>query len=678
MKTKALSTGGQWDYTYDTATISNAKGRLVSVVLDGGTDGYYYDGYDAMGRVTSSRQITTAGTANSYSMSYGYNLAGNMTSETYPSGKQVTTEYDSAGRIAGVKKGATNYYAGATPTDATNRIQYTAHGAVSAMKFGNGKWERTLFNGRLQPTEIDLGASNGASDLLKLEYKYGVLVNNTLDTTQNNGNIQSQIITASALTLTQTYGYDQLNRLSSATESGGTNEWSQTYSYDRYGNRAVTAGTVLDAARTPQSLSAFDTTTNRIKPSVMSGFGYDTSGNLTTDPSATVGYDAENHQTSYGASTYSYDGDGRRVKKQVGSTTTVFVYNVAGQLIAEYDNSTSPPPGSGTSYLISDHLGSTRAVIKPDGTVARHDYLPFGEEIPSSVGGRSSVVGYSAADDTRQKFTQKQRDSESGLDYFGARYYSGAQGRFTSVDPADILKRNLLNPQDFNRYAYVANNPLKFIDPNGQEKIQVEVQTFIPDKSVTVPGAGTHKGDDRSVPEVGESLGSGSFRTQQIVTIETEPEKNGGSPVYGEIQHDTGITYNSDKEGNPIGSPMQASGESLGGEVTRKDDGSVNVHVHGNETIPGVEVLGVKPPAITYNYDVNVKKLDNGNVVVTVSGSHDKFPAHVIAATRTEQPCGKATVVYSFDPNKAGTGPQHLFPAMADKVVKPNPVVLPR
>ena len=96
------------------------------------------------------------------------------------------------------------------------------------------------------------------------------------------------------------------------------------------------------------------------------------------------------------------------------------------------------------------------------------------------------------------------------------------------------------------------------------------------------------------------------------------------------------------------------------------------------ETIPGVEVLGVKPPAITYNYDVNVKKLDNGNVVVTVSGSHDQFPAHVIAATRTEQPGGKATVVYSFDPNKAGTNPAYLFPAASAKVIKPNPIVLPR
>src|SRR5207302_4024299 len=141
-----------------------------------------------------------------------------------------------------------------------------------------------------------------------LEYKYGVLVNNVLDTTQNNGNIQSQIITAPGLLLTQTYTYDKLNRLSDAVESGGANEWSQSYSSDRYGNRAVTAGTVLDLPRTPQTLSAFDTGTNRIKPSVMSGFGYDTSGNLTSDPSATVGYDAENHQTSYGASTYSSDG----------------------------------------------------------------------------------------------------------------------------------------------------------------------------------------------------------------------------------------------------------------------------------------------------------------------------------------------------------------------------------
>ncbi len=63
------------------------------------------------------------------------------------------------------------------------------------------------------------------------------------------------------------------------------------------------------------------------------------------------------------------------------------------------------------------------------------------------------------------RFTSKERDSETGLDYFGARYYSGAQGRFTGPDPGPY---DLKNPQSLNRYAYVINNPLKFVDPSGE------------------------------------------------------------------------------------------------------------------------------------------------------------------------------------------------------------------
>jgi hypothetical protein len=88
----------------------------------------------------------------------------------------------------------------------------------------------------------------------------------------------------------------------------------------------------------------------------------------------------------------------------------VFVYDVTGRLIAEYHSDPVPPPagGAGTSYLTTDHLSGTRVVTKSDGTVkARYDYLPFGEEIPSTVGSRSSVLGYSAADSTKQKFTEK-------------------------------------------------------------------------------------------------------------------------------------------------------------------------------------------------------------------------------------------------------------------------------
>ncbi len=64
------------------------------------------------------------------------------------------------------------------------------------------------------------------------------------------------------------------------------------------------------------------------------------------------------------------------------------------------------------------------------------------------------------------RFTGKERDAETGLDYFGARYFSGAQGRFTSVDPL-LASARVPEPQTWNRYTYAGNNPLRFVDPNG-------------------------------------------------------------------------------------------------------------------------------------------------------------------------------------------------------------------
>jgi len=72
-------------------------------------------------------------------------------------------------------------------------------------------------------------------------------------------------------------------------------------------------------------------------------------------------------------------------------------------------------------------------------------------------------------DNVRQKFTQKERDSESGLDYFGARYYSGPQGRFTGVDPNNYqARRTPGDPQSWNGYSYTNNNPLRRVDSNGK------------------------------------------------------------------------------------------------------------------------------------------------------------------------------------------------------------------
>jgi RHS repeat-associated protein len=66
----------------------------------------------------------------------------------------------------------------------------------------------------------------------------------------------------------------------------------------------------------------------------------------------------------------------------------------------------------------------------------------------------------------RGQFTGKERDSETGLDYFGARYFSGAQGRFTTADPL-MASARASNPQTWNRYSYALNNPLRYVDPDG-------------------------------------------------------------------------------------------------------------------------------------------------------------------------------------------------------------------
>lgn len=446
-------------FSYDSVSVLYSKGRPTSV--SSSVSATNYDEYDQMGRLKRSKQ-TTDGQA--YQFSYGYDLAGNLTSQTYPSGRTVSTSFDVAGRVSQVS----GTKAGEAAKTYASSFGYSPHGAVSSMKLGNNLWEHTLFNSRLQPREIGLGTSSTDSSKLRLDYGYG--------TTNNNGNLLSQTINLPGLTLSQTYSYDQVNRLLTAQESvSGVTRWTQTYSFDQYGNRSSLSNTGSEGFLLPtQSTPAVVASTNRL-----SGYGYDSAGNMTSDQvGSTFGYDAENHQTSSNVSgvsvTYSYDGDGRRVKKVAGSGTTVFVYNASGQMIAEYTSTT--PQSNGTSYLTSDHLGSTRVVTDASGVVkGRHDYLPYGEEVGAGIGSRTTGLGYGQADGIRQKFTSKERDAESGLDYFGARYYSSAQGRFTSAD-AFWKDSYVGDPQSWNKYAYARNSPLKYVDPTG-EKATVTIET---------------------------------------------------------------------------------------------------------------------------------------------------------------------------------------------------------
>jgi RHS repeat-associated protein len=121
--------------------------------------------------------------------------------------------------------------------------------------------------------------------------------------------------------------------------------------------------------------------------------------------------------------------------------------------------------GEVVEYYHTDAIGNVRAVTNGAGQVVeRHDYLPFGEEC--TTGTCASNPGLNGGQP--RKFTGKERDAETGLDYFGARYYGSKLGRFTTTDPAYTIQENLVDPQRWNRYAYARNNPLRYVDPDGR------------------------------------------------------------------------------------------------------------------------------------------------------------------------------------------------------------------
>ena len=291
----------------------------------------------------------------------------------------------------------------------------------------------------------------------------------------NNGNVlaQNTVNTANNGTTTyqQAFTYDGFNRLKTA---GETNAWKQVYSYDQWGNRAVLMGTqyyIPNSGLTPQVATDSPASVTAVFPgNRWSGGGYDNgvsngAGSMTSVSGYTFTYDGEYRllsSTLGGATTsYTYDGDGRRVMKTAaGGSRTLYVYSVLGDVAAEYSDTANPDPG--TRYVTVDQLGSTRLVTDATGTCKEtHDYLPFGEEIGSPYRTGCYTTGY-----TTQKFTAKERDTESGNDYFDARYMASSMGRFLSPDPSNLSVDWWL-PQTWNRYSYALNNPLTVVDKNG-------------------------------------------------------------------------------------------------------------------------------------------------------------------------------------------------------------------
>jgi RHS repeat-associated protein len=184
-----------------------------------------------------------------------------------------------------------------------------------------------------------------------------------------------------------------------------------------------------------------------------------------TDLNTTINQSGVSNYYTSGASnnptTVAVNRSGRYIRVQ-------FAYN-SYLVLAEVQAWGQQSATTDVEWLVTDQLGTPRMVIDQSGSltgVKRHDYLPFGEELSAGVGLRNSApLGY-VSDSVRQKFTGKERDAETRLDYFLARYYSPEQGRFTSPDPL-MSSARAGNPQSWNRYAYVLSNPLNLVDPLG-------------------------------------------------------------------------------------------------------------------------------------------------------------------------------------------------------------------
>jgi RHS repeat-associated protein len=215
-----------------------------------------------------------------------------------------------------------------------------------------------------------------------------------------------------------------------------------------------------------------DPATNRLTGTVngVPLYGFDLAGNQTTVSPWAMTFDAESRMTGFtstnsGSGTYTYDGEGRRVLKTVGATTTLYVYDAQGNRAAEYASTVAAPPCA-TCYETVDTLGSVRAVTDGFGnSIALHDYLPFGEELATA--NRVGVPGYGISDGLVDRFTGKERDAETGLDWWSSRYMSSQQGRFTSPDPTGSSSGSSSDPQSWNEYSYARNNPQLFTDPDG-------------------------------------------------------------------------------------------------------------------------------------------------------------------------------------------------------------------
>jgi RHS repeat-associated protein len=407
-----------------------------------------------------------------YDLEYAYNLAGQLISEKYPSGRFISTEYDANGRLASTADTSRTYLSG---------IAYQGKGnSLNQMALGNGTMQTISLNDRLQMTGQEL--KRGAETLQKYDYGFGQIdAGGNLDATKNNGQlarVESYIGTTKQWT--QKFAYDSVGRLKESEERrGDTNalSYKQTFDFDRFGNLyRKTANNLATGQESPLPFTPIEEgDISKSKNQLASQTVYDDAGNVTQDTKfrgINMAYDANGRiyassNTAGGNQANAvYDASGQRVATQVNSVWTYFVYDIDGKTIAEYGGQPSTDD-DGVKYALKDWQGSSRGVINNAGYAeSRTDYTAFGEEISAGTGLRTTGRGFGRDSDLSQKYALTERDNATGLDNTWFRKLENRAGRWTSPDPYGG-SMSVSDPQSFNRYSYVQSDPTNFIDPSG-------------------------------------------------------------------------------------------------------------------------------------------------------------------------------------------------------------------
>ena len=494
---------GAINYVYDTdATCGTSKGDLVKRTDAAGNVTCY--AYDALHRPTSIAYpsgpnsantpgkflVYDAATVNSVAMANAKARLAEAYTCTSPCSLKITDEgfsytvrgeigdvYESTPHSGGYYHVNETYWANGgvqTISSLTGlpTLTYAPDGegrtkAVSASS-GQNPLTSTTYNVASEVTALTLGS--GDSDAFTFDpntfrmtqYKYTIgatpqsLVGNL--TWNANGSLGKLAITDpfnATNTQTCNYTHDDLARVASG-NCGSV--WSQTFSYDAFGN--------LTKAGSNSFNPGYNTATNRMS----TGATYDSNGDVLTDSLHSYAWDVETRPTTIDTVTATYDALGRMVEQTKAGTSTEIVYDARGNKLGFMNGSSlvkayvSLPAGDIAAYAASglanyhhmDWLGNFRLQSTTSRTVGLDTaYAPFGETYATTGSGS----GVSAFAELTQDTTTNLYDAQN-------REYE-ITGRWPSPDPAGIAAANPANPQSWNRYAYVMNNPLAATDSTG-------------------------------------------------------------------------------------------------------------------------------------------------------------------------------------------------------------------